>query len=167
MADNRTRSEYRLSLTVGQFKPTVKAVTLLADDDRAALAQLMLDGYHGTIDDEGEGLVEALEAVDDMLEHCLRPHSFVLRDSGAAIAMSLVAEVRATRYIDPIVVAADHKKAGLGRRMVETSLASLAAAGVREVGAVITDGNHPSERLFASVGATRVGSWPPATAAHQ
>jgi L-amino acid N-acyltransferase YncA len=39
------------------------------------------------------------------------------------------------------------------------SLRSLAEAGIDEVGAVITDGNTPSERLFARFGFVRVGEW--------
>lgn len=36
---------------------------------------------------------------------------------------------------------------------------SLAGAGVAEVGAVITDGNFPSERLFQRLGFIRLGEW--------
>jgi L-amino acid N-acyltransferase YncA len=35
----------------------------------------------------------------------------------------------------------------------------LGEAGVREVGAVITDGNTASERLFQDLGFVRIGSW--------
>lgn len=48
---------------------------------------------------------------------------------------------------------------GRGCAAVATSLRSLHEVGVREVGAVITDGNTASERLFTSLGFVRVGSW--------
>jgi L-amino acid N-acyltransferase YncA len=35
----------------------------------------------------------------------------------------------------------------------------LAASGIRVVGATITDGNVPSERLFTRLGFQRVGAW--------
>jgi L-amino acid N-acyltransferase YncA len=42
---------------------------------------------------------------------------------------------------------------------VLTSLRRLHRDGVDEVGAVITDGNLASERLFARLGFSRVGPW--------
>ncbi len=143
---------------------TVDGVITLADEDRDGLAQLMLDAYRGSIDDEGETFAEACEAVDGALRHCERRHSFVLKEGGVPVAMSLALILQDTHYIDPVAVTASHKKSGLGRRMVETTIASLVAAGVTELGATITDGNEPSERLFASLGAVRIGPWPPATA---
>lgn len=163
MDDERTRSEYRLTNGLGQFVATLGGLRPPTNDDRDALAQLMLDAYRGTIDDEGETLDDARDAVDFMLGICLRDHSVVLTEEGVAIAMSLVTQSNSTDvyYIDPIAVAAGHKQAGIGRRMVEASLVSLAAAGVHEVGATITDGNQASERLFKRLGAERVGPWPP------
>ena len=161
MADTRTRSDYRLVLVAGQYQNDLPDLVNLADEDRDGLAQLMLDAYRGSVDDEGETFDEALEAVDFSLANCLREHSFVLKEDGIPVAMSLVAVVRGTHYIDPVAVHASHKRAGLGSRLVQASLASLAQAGVSEIGAAITDGNVPSERLFARLGALRVGPWPP------
>ena len=161
MADERTRSEYRLAIAAGQFENDLPEVTTLADHDRDGLAQLMLDAYRGSDDDEGETFDEAAEVVDFYLRTCLREHSFVLKEQATPIAMSLVLEFNGVHYIDPVAVTATHKRDGVGRRLVQASLASLATAGVTEVGATITDGNVPSERLFARLGAERVGSWPP------
>lgn len=69
-------------------------------------------------------------------------------------------EVDGVSYINLVAVATARKRAGLGRRVVEASLASLAEVGVREVGATITDGNTASETLFARLGAIRTGAWP-------
>jgi len=160
MTSNRTRSEYRFSIAPGQFE-ALGAVENLHERDRDVLAQLMLDAYRGTIDDEGETMVEAGEAIDTLLRLCLREHSFVLKEDGVPIAISFVLTVDDIHYIDPVAVTASHKRTGLGRKIVETSLASIAATGVTEMGATITDGNTPSERLFARLGATRVGPWPP------
>jgi len=162
MTDGRTRSEYRFSISANQFEPLTANVEHLHPNDRDALGQLMLDAYRDTIDDEGETTTEALQAVDHLLTHCLREHSFVLKEAGKPVAMSFVLVVDGIHYIDPVAVTATHKNAGLGRKMVETSLASIASAGVTEMGATITDGNIPSERLFAGLGAVRVGPWPPA-----
>lgn len=163
MADERTRSEYRFAIDVGMFQNTLPDAVNLTPDDRDSLAQLMLDAYRGSIDDEGETFDEARQAIDFYLDTCLRSHSWVAVRDGLPIGMSLVliVEANGVHYIDPVAVARDHKQQGLGQQLVHASLASLAEAGVREVGATITDGNEPSERLFARLGATRVGAWPP------
>ena len=119
----------------------------------------MLDAYRGTIDDEGENIDDALAAVDPCLVGALREHSFVVSETGAVSAFSFVVVVNDLHYIDPVVVAPDRKGAGLGREMVCLCLRSLADAGVFEVGATITDGNVPSERLFLGLGFTRRGAW--------
>lgn len=130
------------------------------DDDREALATLFLEAYRGTIDDEGEGPEEARAAVDYYLATILRPYSFVVETGDDLVAASLVVSVEGTHYIDPVVVSPSSQRRGVGRMAVIHSLAALAGGGISEVGAVITDGNTPSEGLFASLGFVRVGPWP-------
>ncbi|MEQ1700988.1 MAG: GNAT family N-acetyltransferase, partial [Ilumatobacteraceae bacterium] len=136
---SRTRSEYRLQLTApptaGQAPLAIRPVSL---DDRAAAARLMLAAYRGTIDDEGEGEADALDAIDDYFSRILWPHSFVMTDAEAVVAMVFVVVVDDRHYIDPVATDAAHKGRGLGSRMVVESLCSLAAAGVDDVGATIT-----------------------------
>ena len=154
----RTRSEYRADVT-GFVAPPVEGARPVVDGDRDALATLMLAAYRGTIDDEGEGIDDALDAVDEYLAGIVRPHSFVIETTDGVVAMCFVVVVRGRHYVDPIAVDARVKRGGVGRALVALVLASLAAAGVTEVGATITDGNEPSERLFASLGFERVGAW--------
>ncbi len=156
----RTRSEYRLT---DLDAATVAAVSVAArnvgNGDREPAAALLLDAYRGTIDDEGETDAEALAAIDEYFEHILWKHSFVLVDGHALQAMAFVVVVDGRHYIDPVCTRATAKGAGLGTAMVVECLHSLAAAGVREVGATITDGNVASERLFTRLGFVRVGAW--------
>ena len=163
MAGARTRSEYRAALASlpprehvvvpeGSFRP-------VEDRDRAALAVVLLDAYRGTIDDEGETEVEARAAIDYYLRCLIREHSVVVSDADSLIAMSFVVVVGTTHYIDPVATASSRKGRGFGRAAVEASLGSLSAAGVGEVGAVITDGNTASQRLFEGLGFERVGVW--------
>lgn len=154
----RTRSEYRAHIT-GFTDPTPAATRRVLDSDRDGLAQLLLDAYGGTIDDEGEDLDDALGAVDDYLGRIVREHSIVHARDGALLAVCFVVEVGGRHYVDPIAVHPSLKGRGVGRALVATTLASLASAGVTEVGATITDGNTPSERLFASLGFERTGAW--------
>jgi GNAT superfamily N-acetyltransferase len=155
----RTRSEYRAAIDGHAFVPA-PGTRHVIDADRDALARLLLDAYRGTVDDEGESIDDAYDAIDDYLERIVRPHSFVVAaPDGALTAMSFVVVVEDRHYVDPVAVRPDGKRRGLGRSAVATSLGSLVAAGVTEVGATITDGNAPSERLFASLGFERVGAW--------
>lgn len=123
------------------------------------LAELMLDGYRGTIDDEGENQDDALVAVDHYLANMVTEHSLVVTDADRIVAMAFVVVVDGVHYVDPIVVASDHKRMGLGRDAVRIVLSSLAASGVNEVGATITDGNAASEGLFVALGFARIGPW--------
>jgi GNAT superfamily N-acetyltransferase len=155
----RTRSEYRLSpIPVTPSSRRLRTRQLL-DSDREALAALMLDGYQGTIDDEGESFDDALEAIDDYLAHALRQHSLVVIEREMIIALACVVVVDAVHYVDPVVVASDQKRNGIGREAVIALLKSLADEEITEVGATITDGNSASERLFVGLGFTRRGTW--------
>ncbi len=155
----RTRSEYRLS-PVDVEPPSVERVTRrVVDTDREGLAALMLDAYRGTIDDEGEDFDDALAAVDRYLASMEHEHSIVVTERDRVVAMAFVAVVDGVHYVDPIVVASDRKRTGLGRDAVRMLLDSLANAGVAEVGATITDGNTASERLFVGLGFSRRGPW--------
>ena len=159
----RSRSEYLLtplSVTSGVPSPAHRWTVRGVDGaDREQLATVILDAYRGTVDDEGEDHEAALVAVDEWLSRLESPHSVVLEEDGRIVAVSFVVNVAGREYIDPVATASWRKREGLGRAAVATSLRSLHEVGVREVGAVITDGNTASERLFTSLGFVRVGSW--------
>ena len=158
----RTRSEYRLDRSGAMHAAIEHAFVRPSDVGTEALASLLLDAYRGTIDDEGETIVEAREAIAFMLDRCVPACSWVsVHDDGRPAGLSFVAVVDGIHYIDPVVVHADGKRRGLGRRLVEASLDALGRDGVEVVGAAITDGNTASEALFASLGFRRVGPWPP------
>ncbi len=159
----RGRSEYLLaplSVAIAIPSPTHRWTARAVEvTDREQLATMILDVYRGTVDDEGEDYEAALTAVDDWLSRLESPHSVVLEQDGRLVAVSFVVNVAGREYIDPVATVSWRKREGLGRAAVATSLRSLGEAGVREVGAVITDGNTASERLFQDLGFVRVGSW--------
>lgn len=161
-AVSRTRSEYRLSLVPEvpvRREIDASRIRHPTTDDRQSAAELLLDAYRGTVDDEGETEKEALAAIDYYFA-TMEPHaSFVLPGDEGLTSMSFVVTVQGLRYIDPVATRRSHKGRGLGRCMVCASLTALRASGATEVGAVITDGNTPSERLFASLGFERHGTW--------
>jgi ribosomal protein S18 acetylase RimI-like enzyme len=161
---SRTRSEYRLHdlaqvLAAVADETTGDGVRRVERTDYDAAARLMLDAYRGTVDDEGEGDEEARAAIDHYFGTIEWPSSVVLVEGDGIVAMSFVVIVDGRHYIDPVATSAAHKRRGLGRTVVLASLRALAAAEVDEVGAVITDGNEPSELLFRRFGFQRVGAW--------
>ena len=155
----RTRSEYRMS-PIGVASARVPFATVHPDEQqRDVLAVLMLDGYRNTIDDEGESLDDACSAIDYYLASIVRLHSYVMLDGPDLVAFAFVVVVADVHYIDPVVVASARKRLGFGDAVVRLCLGSLVGAGVAEIGAVITDCNVASERLFIKLGFCRHGSW--------
>ena len=155
----RTRSEYRLrSLDDLPARPDITARPP-SDADREALARLLLDAYRDTIDDEGEDLDDTRDAIDHYLGVIHRDRSIVVEQDGEPVAACFVVCVDGALYIDPIIVSTSHQRSGLGGEVVLAVLHRLAVGGITEVGATVTDGNIPSERLFARLGFERVGAW--------
>ena len=160
---SRTRSEYRRRLDLAAAAPARRsgpsAIVPATSADRDELALLLLDAYRGTIDDEGEGEAEARQAIDHYLSRLRPAYSVVIEEGGQPVAMSFVVVVGGRHFIDPVATAAARKGRGLGTEAVLHSLGALAGDGVVDVGAVITDDNVASERLFRRLGFARVGAW--------
>ncbi|MCP4966037.1 MAG: GNAT family N-acetyltransferase [bacterium] len=150
----KVRYEIDLAMLSSEPADLDPMIRKLRPADRDALAQLMLDAYVGTIDYEGETLAEAIEEVDDWL----RGSPMLVDSYGAVIGERMVSAVLIQALEDLPLVAyvvtdPDHKRAGLGRAVLEVALGSLRAAGYKRVVLYITKGNIASERLFAAVGA--------------
>ena len=113
MCKDRTRSEYRILLASGTYVPAIERVVFLANEDRDALAELLLASYRNTIDDEDK----------------------------------------------TIAVASTHKQSGLGRRMVETSLASLALSGVELPRCPLNRGNSTVREVSSKINVSADGKY--------
>lgn len=132
----------------------VRSVTV---DDRSELADLMLDAYIGTIDYDGEDLDDAMSEIGSFLDgDPWLSHSRVAQvDEGIASAV-LVSCVDRQPFIGYVMTRAAHKRRGLGRLLVSSTMSSLADEGHARVVFYITEGNTASERLFVGLGASRV-----------
>ncbi len=126
--------------------------------DDEVLAVLMLDAYAGTIDSEGETIVEAREEIAGWFA---KEGDDALVMSGSLIAFDVPRAVSAVllhRWEDDevlvgyVITAADRKGTGLANLLLGLSLDVLKAAGIAKVRAAITVGNTPSERLFTTAG---------------
>jgi RimJ/RimL family protein N-acetyltransferase len=127
--------------------------------DLEQLARLMLDAYVGTIDYEGETLADAREEVASYLDGWpLLQQSLVHVSDDDVDCACLVSylEHSGSPLVAYIMTARARKGAGLARQALCGALAQLKAAGYDHVMATITDGNVPSEKLFTSLGFSRV-----------
>lgn len=164
------RHEYSLDLS--QFDVSEASISVAGLELRpaqplhkSALAELMIEAYRGTVDYDGENLDDAIREVEAYLagERGGRP---LLNESRLAFADNqlagacLVAHWRERQMplIAYIMSHARWKNQGLGKHMLSAVLAALHNVGYRQVRAVITEGNIPSERLFGRLGFLKVNS---------
>ena len=157
-----TRHNYRLNLAAyhPQQQPS-PGLDLRAPTgaDAANLAVLMLDAYRDTIDYDGETLEQARQEVESFLNGVYGPP--LLNCSrlgfldGNLAAACLVSRWGEHPLICFVMTGARWKNQGLAQAVLHQTLQCLAAAGHPLVDAVITEGNHPSERLFARIGFSR------------
>ena len=137
------------------------AVRIPTPDDADALARLMLDAYDGTIDYEGETIVEARDEVARYFGGRPLLETSWLRVGGGEIVSALLASHWAGRgcpIVSYVMTSPRLKGTGAATELLARTLRSLADAGHDEVRAVITEGNLPSERLFLRAGFRRVES---------
>jgi L-amino acid N-acyltransferase YncA len=151
--------DYRLPAGLA-FPPGAK-VRPPTPADAEALADLMIESYRGTIDYHGETLDQALADVRAYLDGVegvpLLDCSWLCCVEEQLVAACLVGwwNERATALVYYIMTRLGWKGRGLGRSLVGRALQSLAARGEPRVAGVITEGNVPSERLFARWGFVR------------
>ena len=127
--------------------------------DAEALAQLMLEAYRGTIDDEGEEIEEAREAIDEFFsDAALLDASMIASVGGAAASAALVVSLDGGPFISYVVTHPFHKRTGLATQVVTAACRQLADSGENEVSFAITEGNVASEALFSRLGAVRLQS---------
>jgi len=155
------RHEYLLVLNAGRMPLTASdaSVRQPTSADADALAQLMLDAYLGTIDYDGEMLEDAREEVVGYFARSPMPDcSWLNLADGVPVSSSLVSgwADRGCPIVSYVMTAPAWKGQGLASDLLARSLVSLAEAGHREVRAVITEGNVPSETIFARAGFRRV-----------
>jgi RimJ/RimL family protein N-acetyltransferase len=128
-------------------------------EDRGGLARLMLDAYRGTIDYEGEEIEEANLEVERHLDGAplLEDSTLALAPSGDLLSACLLRDwpKRQSVLVAYVMTVPSTTQRGLATLCLTRSLGLLAARGIPRVHCVITEGNVPSERLFAKFGFVR------------
>jgi hypothetical protein len=119
-------------------------------DDHESLASLMLDAYTGTIDYDGETIDDARQEIGRYFAgKPLLECSNLCFDQGILVSACLIGiyDDPLTPLVGYIMTRGAFKRTGLAQRLLEASLGDLVRAGHKQVGAWITEGNKPSERL--------------------
>jgi pimeloyl-ACP methyl ester carboxylesterase/L-amino acid N-acyltransferase YncA len=124
--------------------------------DIPALAQLVLDAYKGTIDDEGETLDEALQAIQDTFAgasgRLLNACSFVIEERGQALACTIVTVWHEQPLLAYVMTHPAAQNRGMGRFLIQKSIESLLAQGYGELSLFVTKGNLPAQHLYDALG---------------
>ena len=161
MSAIKLRHEYRLELAVANPRmdlqaPVGMSVRAVSPGDTLSLAELMLDAYRNTIDYEGEGIAEAVAEVEGHFSRAAKypaisQHSLVLgcRDSIACACLLEFWEKRNVPLVGYVMCRSVNKRQGLATFALHQAIGRLKSAGYPELRAIITEGNAPSESLFA------------------
>jgi GNAT superfamily N-acetyltransferase len=124
--------------------------------DAPAIAELMLAAYRGTIDDEGESPEETLDVVQQLFAGeygaMLWNISEVIEQDGRLVAATICTVWEGRPFVAFMVTAPEHKGLGLARAGLTRAINRLAAAGDPVLRLVVTRGNAPAEKLYASLG---------------
>jgi hypothetical protein len=129
--------------------------------DQQILAELMLDSYRGTIDDDGETIDDAIREVDSYFSHQDSgwfDYSWLAFIENDLACCSLVGfwKGRDSPIISYVMTDPRWKGKHFATAGVSRSLQSLVEKNYDKVYAVITEGNSPSERVFARLGFSRL-----------
>ena len=126
--------------------------------DREALAILLYAAYRGTIDDEGDSFADALGEIEKTFRgdygRFLPGCSFVV-DDGEFLASACLVSFFAP-HDAPLVIflmtRPEAQRHGLARGLLARSMSALREVGYDRLTLIVTDGNVPAQRLYASLG---------------
>lgn len=138
-------------VTVERPLPAVRPPTVA---DRAALARLMLDAYRGTIDYEGETIVEAAAEVDAWFAspEPLPDRSLVALEGGGIVGAALLSRVDGIPFVAYLYTDPAWKRRGIAEGLVRAAMASLAETGEDRIHLWVTAGNTAAERIYDRLG---------------
>ena len=122
----------------------------------AAVAHLMVDGYRGTIDFEGETDDDALDELQGAVAggngETIRDAWLMVRTAeGEPAAAIATVRWRGMPFISYVFTAAAHKGRGYGGALIRQAALALEAAGETELVLFVTVGN-PARSLYESLG---------------
>ena len=156
MAKTYMHWDFTVRQPVVSRPPTDLTIDAIQDADLPSIAHLMVDGYRGTIDYEGEDDAAALEELQDALGGsggaALRPAWLVGRGPDGVPA-SAIATIRwqGMPLISYVFTAAAQKGRGYAGALVQRAAVALAESGETELALFVTVGN-PARSLYDRLG---------------
>jgi len=154
-----TRRRIPMEISLGDPLPALRRVGRpVADSDREGLAILLYSSFRETVDDEGETYEDARAEVDALFAGrygtFLADRSFALEDGEFLASACLVTWF--VPHAAPLVVFSmtrpEYRRLGMARSLLLQSAHSLRAHGDDRLTLIITEGNTPAEKLYASLG---------------
>jgi ribosomal protein S18 acetylase RimI-like enzyme len=143
----------RLCPTVAPELPGARSPT---EDDRPALAQLLLDAYRGTIDEEEETLEQALAEIERTFggEYgpFMRAESRVVERDGELVSATLLTRWQDRPFIAYAITDPRWQRQGLARASMRSAMHALHASGNDLLSLVVTLENEPALTLYQSLG---------------
>ena len=145
-----------LSESVGHSEPA--GVRRIRPGDEPGLAQLMLEAYRGSADDEGATLEDALKETRALLSgrygRLLWEHSFLVEEGGEALFLcaSLVTSFEGAPLLAFSMTRPSHKRQGLASALILESARSLSEAGHEKLLLFVTEENVPARTLYEKLG---------------
>lgn len=143
----------------GDFRPSGRTlpegfvVRPPAAEDNDRLAALMLDAYRGTIAYAGEDLEDARAEINRYLGAEAYPAaSRVAECNGEIHSAVLMSRIAGLPVVGYVMTRTGHKGRGLARVLLDSAVTTVWEDGLDEVWAFITEGNRPSEIVFAEAG---------------
>jgi len=130
--------------------------------DKEALAILLFAAYRGTMDDEGDSFADALTEIEKTWAgdygRFLPTCSFVREEGEFLVSACLISyfEPHGAPLVVFLMTRPEAKRRGLARELLERSMRALAEDGYSRLTLLVTAGNEPAERLYASLGFSEI-----------
>ncbi|MDQ5827780.1 MAG: GNAT family N-acetyltransferase [Chloroflexota bacterium] len=139
----------------GRSEPA--GVRRIRPGDEQGLAELMLEAYRGTVDDEGSTLEDALKETKATLSgrygRLLWEHSFLVEEGcQALLCASLVTSFEGAPLLAFSMTRPSHKRQGLAGALILQSARSLREAGHEKLLLFVTEENLPARKLYEKLG---------------
>jgi GNAT superfamily N-acetyltransferase len=141
--------------SLGQTPPYMREVDR---KDAEILGALLFEAFSGTIDDAGQREMHYVQKVEAILDGrygdwvCAASWNFI--DHGTLRSVCLVSDYKpyGCPVIAVVATAPEFRQRGDANTLLDAAVRSLAMLGYSQCCAMVTVGNHASERLFSSCG---------------
>ena len=135
--------------------PTAES-RVLTDDDLPGLAQIFIDAYAGSVDDDGESLDDARTEIGALLQGAHgepRRESWrgIFDDDGPPLAVILCTTWKGMPFIPYVITQPSYRERGFATSLIREFAAQVAEQGGTAIGLTVTRTN-PAMHLYEELG---------------